>query len=252
MMVIVRSMMLLICISIGMMTSARGEELAVATSIEQVEMTIRYHGQELQIFGEVQPGADVLVKVISPPETDRVAKKGKVLGLFWMNVKQAEIRNVPGFYMEISSTTLDRLSARVQKRVKIDGKYRFVREMAEVVPADEDAEFFLDGFIRAKEHQKLYDHREEEIDIIKGRLFRTTIRLPSRAPVGEYRLEVSTVKGNRVVGHGVATLRVEQTGLQQWITRMAQQHAALYGSMAVLLAVAAGIGVGFIFKGRLQ
>jgi len=229
---------------------AAEDELAVATSIEQLDMTIRYHGEEILIFGEVQPGAEVLIKVISPLETARVKKKGKVFGFVWADVKRAEIRNIPGSYMEISSTTLDRLSPRLQRQTKIDGNYQFVRDMAQVIPADGDARFFLDGYIKVKEKQKLYSHREEAVDIIKERLFRTAIQLPSRAPTGTYRLEVNTVKENRLVGHGTATLRVERTGIEQWITHTARHHAALYGVLAVFIATLAGFGVGLIFKGR--
>lgn len=227
-------------------------ELAVATSIEQVDVNIRYHGEQIQLFGEVQPGADVLIKVISPLETVKVRKKGRVLGFLWMNVKQAEISNVPGSYQVILSTTLDKLSPALQKKTQIDGRYGFVREMARITPADEDVQSFLDGYIKIKEERKLYAHHEQAVDIIKGRLFRADIQLPSSAPIGEYRLEISTVKGGRLVGHGTATLRVEQTGMQQWITQMARENGWVYGLMAVGVAILSGFGVGLIFKSRFE
>ncbi len=229
-----------------------GSELAVATSMEQVNVSIRYKGQEVQLFGEVQPGADVFIKVISPLETVKAHKKGKILGFLWMDVKQAEISNVPGAYQIISSTTLDRLSPKIQELTQIDGNYRFVREMARVTPAEEDVPLFVEGYIKEKEEQKLYAQRENAVDIIKGRLFRTEFQLPARAPMGEYRLEISAVKGNRLVGHGTATLRVEEIGLQQWLTQMAKYHGGLYGLGAVAIALLAGFGVGLIFKGGYQ
>lgn len=231
------------------MAQGSESELAVATSIEQVDVTIRYKGQEVQLFGEVQPGADVLIQVISPLETMKVQRKDRVLGFLWMNVKQAEISHVPGSYQVISSTPLDSLSPKIQQLTQIDRNYRFVREMARVNPTDEDATFFVEGYIKAKEEQKLYTHRENAVDIIKGRLFRTEFQLPSRAPIGEYRLEISTVKEDRLVGHGTATLRVEQIGVQQWVTHMAKHHGGLYGLGAVAIALLAGFGVGLIFKG---
>lgn len=249
----VRILILIIVLLMGSpLAHAAERELAVATSIEQVDVTIRYRGQEVQLFGEVQPGADVLIQVISPLETVKVHKKGKVLGFLWMNVKQAEISNVPGAYQEISSSTLDRLSPDIQELTQVDGRYRFVREMARVSPADEDVPLFLDGYIKVKEEQKLYAYREKAVDIIKGRLFRAEFQLPSRAPIGEYRLEIYTIKGNQLVGHGTATLRVEQIGIQQWITQMAKHHGGLYGFVAVAIALMAGFGVGLIFKGRFE
>ena len=229
-----------------------GSELAVATSMARVDVNIRYKGQEVQLFGEVQPGADVFIKVISPLETVKAHKKGKMLGFLWMNVKQAEISNVPGAYQIISSTTLNRLPPKIQELIQIDGNYRFVREVARVTPADEDVSLFVEGYIKAKEEQKLYARREKAVDIIKGRLFRTEFQLPSRAPMGEYRLEISTVKGNRLVGHGTAILRVEEIGLQQLLARMGKYHGGLYGLGAVAIALLAGFGVGLIFKGGYQ
>lgn len=228
------------------------EELAVATSIEQVDVTIRYHGEEIQLFGEVEPGADVIIQVISPLETTRLKKRGRIFGFLWVNVKQAQISNVPGAYQEIYSTTQGELSPRVKERLNIGGRYGFVRDMARVSPEDQDAHFFLEGYIRAKEKQRLYSQREAGVDIIKDRLFRAAFELPSRAPVGAYRLEISTVKGNRVVGRGTAVLKVEQIGLQHWITLMAKEHAVGYGLMAVTIAIVAGFGVGLIFRARFQ
>ena len=227
-------------------------ELAVATSMGQVDVDIRYRGEEIQLFGEVQPGADVLIQVISPPETVKVHKKGRILGFLWMNVEQAEISNVPGAYQVISSTTLDRLSPEIQELTRVDGHYRFVREMAQVSPVGEEGPFFLEGYIKVKEEQKLYAHREEAVDIIKGRLFRAEFRLPSRAPIGEYRLEINTIKANKLIGHGTATLRVEPIGVQQWINQMAKHHGGLYGLGAVAIALMAGFGIGLMFKGRYQ
>jgi hypothetical protein len=61
-------------------------------------------------------------------------------------------------------------------------------------------------------------------------------------------VEVLAVRDGHVVERASTKMLVEQAGLVAALSGMATNHAALYGIMAVVVALVAGLGVGAIFK----
>ena len=47
----------------------------------------------------------------------------------------------------------------------------------------------------------------------------------------------------------IANIDVREVGMPAWISSLAFNHGALYGILAVLVAVVAGLGTGILFKG---
>jgi len=73
-----------------------------------------------------------------------------------------------------------------------------------------------------------------------GRLFRTEMDFPANVPTGTYQVEVYLFHGGEVVSAQTTPLIVGKIGIGAEVFDFANRQAALYGLMAVLLAVAAG------------
>jgi hypothetical protein len=56
------------------------------------------------------------------------------------------------------------------------------------------------------------------------------------------------VRDGRVAERAQASFTVARTGVVAWLSDMAFNRAALYGIMAVVIAIIAGFAVGMIFK----
>ncbi|HZD59481.1 MAG TPA: TIGR02186 family protein [Anaerolineae bacterium] len=64
-------------------------QLTVDANHSRVKIDILYHGSTVDIKGETDPDADVVVKIVSPEDKSILRKKGKV-GILWMNIGTLE------------------------------------------------------------------------------------------------------------------------------------------------------------------
>jgi uncharacterized protein (TIGR02186 family) len=116
--------------------------------------------------------------------------------------------------------------------------------------AKADPRDYFDGLIRSMRDQGLYREEPEGVAVRKGRLFRGELRMPARAPVGEYRVIVRQWKDGGVAYRDERTLRVAKTGMEKWLYDLAHEHPAWYGLLAILIALLTGWLVGMITRGE--
>jgi uncharacterized protein (TIGR02186 family) len=226
-----------------------GSELAVSSVPERINITLKYSGEKVTLFGEAQEGALIIARLVSVgEETTKLNKKGK-RGVLWMNVKTLELTRVPALYIVQTSGSLDALPGDLLIKTGSDSRYAAIRAAAQFSPEDRERDELVSGYIRLKEKQGLYSIREDMVQTIKGRLFKSVFFMPSNAPVGIYQFDVFAVKGNAVVAAGSTEIRLGKIGMENWITSFAQNHGLLYGVLAVAAALVAGIGVGLVFRG---
>lgn len=240
---------LLIMFNFALLSASHAGELAVSSIPEQIYITLKYAGEKITLFGETEEGAHIIVKVTSSEgEKLKLSKKGK-RGIFWINVKSLEIVDVPSIYLVHTSGKMSDIPKDIQRRIGADKDYSTVKSMARTNPEDPETKIFIDGYVKLKEEQGLYAIREDSVKTIKGRLFKSEFFMPSHAPVGSYRVDAFAVKDNALIASGSAEIKLGKVGIESWITDLAMENGLFYGIMSVMIALLAGIGVGFIFKG---
>jgi uncharacterized protein (TIGR02186 family) len=79
-------------------------------------------------------------------------------------------------------------------------------------------------------------------------LFRTRIYFPSNVPTGTYTVEVFLVRDGNVVSAQSTPLVISKIGFGAELFDFAHRHPALYGILAVLVALAAGWLAGVAFR----
>jgi uncharacterized protein (TIGR02186 family) len=224
-------------------------ELAVSSVPERINITLKYAGEKVTLFGEAEEGALIIARLVSVgEETTKLNKKGK-RGILWMNVKTLELTHVPALYIVQTSGSLAGLPADLLIKTGSDSKYTSIRAGAQFTPEDPEKDRLVNGYLRLKQKQGLYSIREDLIKTIKGRLFKSVFFMPSNAPVGMYQFDVFAIKGNAVVASGSTEIWLGKIGIENWITSFARNHGLLYGILAVAVALVAGIGVGLVFRG---
>jgi uncharacterized protein (TIGR02186 family) len=181
-------------------------------------------------------------------ETTKLNKKGK-RGILWMNVKTLELTHVPALYIVQTSGSLAGLPGDLKIKTGSDSDYTTIRTVAQFTPEDPEKDQLVKGYISLKEKQGLYAIREDLIQTIKGRIFKSVFFMPSSAPVGIYQFDVFAIKDNAVVAQGATEIWIGKIGIEHWITSFALNHGLLYGILAVAVALVAGIGVGLVFRG---
>jgi uncharacterized protein (TIGR02186 family) len=241
-------MVVLIFVCWSYYTVAYADDLAVSSVPERINITLKYAGEKVTLFGEAEENALIITRLVSVGhETTKLNKKGK-RGIFWMNVKTLVLSHVPGLYIVHTSGPLEGLPAALLVKTETDKNYTAIRAGAQFTPGDPEKDMLMDGYIRLKEQQGLYTIQEGTVKTIKGRLFRSEFFMPSNAPVGLYQFDVFAIKEKRVIASGSTTIMLGKVGVENWVTSFARNHGLFYGILAVIAALAAGIGVGLVFR----
>ena len=227
---------------------ARSTELVADLSQHEIKISTGFSGTELLLFGAADPTGDVVVVVSGPGEGATVRKKQRVSGI-WINTESVAFNQVPGFY-HVSATK--RLSegklSQVLADIGVGLRYQNMAPAADMDP--ERAAEFKQALLRRKEVAGLYSAKTGHIQFVGGTLFRTKVAFPATVPTGKYRVDVYQVEGGWVKSVATIPLTVGKVGMEEAIYRFAHDQPALYGIMAIVIAVSAGYGAGMLFGRR--
>lgn len=231
---------------------AAGAELVTDVSHTEVKVSYHYEGETLLVFGSLpEPGGHVVVEVRGPREARTIQRKGQVMGFLWMNVEDLTIEDFPGYYALLSDVPVEQfLGTAERNRLGLGREALFQGaehhgETGRAGPRD-----YFDGLLRHMVAAGLYQEKPDAVTIKRDRLFRAELRMPSRAPVGEYEIVVRQWKDGAMTHRDTQTLTVAKTGVEKWLYGMAHDHPAWYGLMAVVVALFAGWFVGMITRGE--
>ncbi|MEJ2421229.1 MAG: TIGR02186 family protein [Acidobacteriota bacterium] len=228
----------------GTAPDARGAPMTLHTSARQIEVTPRYCGELVKIWGKVPRDSDVIVKLVSPRETAMFSRKGKV-GPFWLSVNRVRFENVPWMYKIKSTRPLnDILPPGLQVRYQLGekGLKSSIR-----VQDGLDCGLYLNELILIREKDRLFSICDTGVVCGRGE-FRTSFFWPADGPPGRYFIEAFVVKNRKIVGSKTCVIDVKKVGMEAWVSRLSKTHGILYGAFAVALAIAAGLSASLAFK----
>lgn len=226
---------------------ANADELVADLSDHLVEITMGFEGAELLLFGAVEGDGDVVVLVHGPKEDLTVRRKDKV-GPIWMNRSQMAYKSIPAFYNVMATRPPgDWLPEAARERHRIGVEHLALAttdHKATVARAKE----FREALIRRKQALGHYSKGFGEVRMLSPRLFRTDVKFPTNVPVGNYTVEVFLFEDGEVVSAQTTPLYIKKTGILAEIFSFAHNYAAIYGVMAIVFAVLAGLGANAVFR----
>jgi len=231
--------------------AVRAEEPLVADLSEHlVKITVGFEGAELLLFGAVEGEGEVVVLVHGPPETLTVRRKERTAGI-WMNRDEMTFEGVPAFYQVMATSEFgdwlpDALRARHQIGVSFLELSLARDPRREVEPAA--AATFRKALIRRKQELGQYGTATGTVRMLSARLFRSDVQFPANVPTGTYTVEVLRIRDGEVIGAQSTPLYVSKIGVLADIFVFAQERAALYGILAIVIAILAGLGANAAFR----
>jgi len=236
----------LICTALWL-PGAAGADIQLTANPDRVLIGATFNGTDIQVTGSIPAGTTAIIRVTGQMEHRKLKQKGRALGILWMNQGAVEISNVPGVFLlyppEGEETTWS------VPGLGLDA----VRDSAEIESEGENADGLFEEFVKLKQKSGLYGtfpgRVEYGTEAAGQKTFRCTLKVPSALPVGTYRLEVAAVKNHTVVSRATQPLEALETGMPAFISRLAFDHGTLYGVLAVLIALMAGLLTGVLFKG---
>lgn len=225
---------------------ARAQPLVFDLSNHLIAITTGFSGTELLLFGATEGEGDVVVVLRGPESAPVVRKKSRVAGI-WINTERMPFSGVPAFYRVAASRPVEQVApAPLRARHQI-GLENIRMAPPPEAPAARVAEFRA-GLLRNQEARGLFSAEVGRVTFLGPRLFRTRVVLPANVPPGAYTVEVLLLRGGQVIAAQTTPMFVSKIGLGAEVYDFAHRHAALYGILAILLAVLSGWGAGVAFR----
>jgi hypothetical protein len=235
-------------------SSAAAQDVARMTVEPQaINIGALYNGTTLTANGSLPADSEAIVRFMGTACELHMKVRGKVGGIMWMNLDSITFKGVPSVCLVSSAVDLNRLEAnggasiRVLRLSGLKGSF-----MIEGNGGGHENAF--EEFLKLKQKEGLY--REMFGNISYGsasegqKTFRAEVPIPSRLSPGAYMVELDAVRNGEVIARAEQPVTVSLVGFPALLAGLAFGHSALYGILATIIALLAGLGIGLVFQGR--
>ena len=229
---------------------AAAERLVVSLSNHRVPVTSSFTGEDLVLFGTIEPDAgktalrsayDLVVTVTGPRHTLRTRRKERVLGI-WVNVDSREFVRAPSYLSILSNRPVSDIAHQdVLRRLQI-GLDNFLlpqRIGADIADTVRDDPFRV-AFVRLETQHGLYRESSTAVTFLTPTVFRAAIPLPADVPTGNYAIDVKLFAGGAMVAGTNSALEVIKAGFEQYVAEAARDYGLFYGFVTALMALVIG------------
>lgn len=219
----------------------------------QIRIGTFFNGTRLVATGRVPADSQVVIRLSNAPHHMKFKIKKKLAGLLWMNLGDVSFDNLPSVYLVYSSARLDRLGpAGTGRSAAARLGVKRLEARARVSTTSSDVRRLLDELVRVKRAEGLYAWEEGVVKLGPAkngeRTFRCNINLRARVPHGTYTVEAFALNRDGTMTRTRQKLQVIEVGLPALVSSMAFKHGLIYGILAVLIALAAGLVMSLLFK----
>jgi len=232
------------------------EQVQSDISTREIAIQSNFTGIEIVLFGAIdftsvpatnETQYDVIMVVRGPNEPMVMRRKERKLGL-WVNGPSEAFASVPSFYAVLASRPLRAIAPEATLK-ELGVGFSALDFSAE--PTDEvNKARFRSSLIRLKEERSLFLESDDAISFIGRSLFRGSVDLPVSVPIGTYTTQVYLFRDGKLLSQDNSTLQVHKVGFERIVYLLAFRYPFIYGLIAVVIAVVAGLIAWAIFGRR--
>ncbi len=228
------------------------EKIESDISSRNIAIESNFTGEKIVIFGtienskqsEFEPSLyDVVVVIRGPKEQIVSRRKSQVVGI-WINRSSQTFANAPGYYAILSARELKTITNKTTLDAYGLGFDSLpLRPLGSEVSSrvTRDLDDFRSAIIRIKQREGLYIYDPAGVVFVGRNLFRATVDLPASVPVGKYATDVYLLREGDVLSHNRSQLTIDKQGFERFVFSAAFDYPLLYGIIAVIIAVTAGL-----------
>ena len=251
------ALILTVVVAAGTIGPASAERLVVSLSNHRVAVTSSFVGEELVLFGTVEPDPataplrppyNLVVTVSGPRETLRTRRKQRMAGI-WVNVDSREFVGVPAYLAVLSNRPVTEIANEDTLRrlqIGLDSfllPQRIGSDLADTVRDDP----FRSAFVRLQIQQGLYRESGTAVTFLTPTVFRAAIPMPAAVPTGNYAIDVQLFAGGILVARTNSALEVIKTGFEQYVADAARDYGLFYGAVTAMMALLIGWFASMVF-----
>ena len=224
--------------------AAHAEQIVMGMSQDEVAITASFTGSEILIFGAVSRDApapesselEVIIAVQGPNVPVTIRKKDRVAGI-WINTESVDLDIAPSFYAVATSGPIADVLLPLEDLRHAVSVGRVVRSAGQNAFNTDDS---VDAFARIQAKENLLQILEGAVSIDEDTLFRARISLPANITQGDYKTRIFLTRNGMVVDQLDTVIPVYKVGIERWLFMLAQEQAALYGALSLIIAALAG------------
>ena len=227
---------------------------AVATDLlvspRRVNIGTFFDGAQVSLEAEIPPGSQAVVEVMGDMGNLDLRRKGRRGGL-WMSVGEIRIQNAPNLYLLMSSSPKLPVLNGAATPWGFDALQSKLTFSGALDPHEKDR--FFHELIELKESEGLFGIIPGGLKIkpaAGGERVSGSFQLPAKVAPGTYQVRLSVIQDGKLSEQTTETIKVDMVGFPAAMASLAFNHSALYGLIAVLLAIAVGFIMGFMFKDK--
>lgn len=240
-------LLMLVCLP-ALAAAALPATLKVTPSV--INIGASFNGINIKVDGTIPEDTDAVVRFKSGDQDVSLKEKGKAMGILWMNMATVTFHHCPDIFMVATPQSLPQESDQWKG---LNLGVSSLEKQIEITPASEDKTTLFNEFVKLKSKHGSYASGFGKVtyQAVSAGLkpFSADITIPSGLKTGSYTVEAFTVKDGAVMSKTETTVAVDQTGLPKFLSILAFGKPLLYGVVSVIIALAAGLLTGLIFKG---
>ena len=252
------ALMLVIVLAACGARPAAAERLVVSLSNHRVQITSNFVGEDLVLFGTIEPDPgkttrrasyDLVVTVTGPRKSFRTRRKERVLGI-WVNTSSREFVRVPSYLAVLSNRPFAQIAAPETLRRQQIGLDNFLlpqRIGVDIADTVRDDPFRV-AFVRLEREQSLYREISNAVTFLTPVVFRAALPLPSNVPTGTYDIDVKLFSEGAVIANTTSALEVIKAGFEQYVAEAAASNGLAYGIATTLMALSIGWLASVVFR----
>jgi uncharacterized protein (TIGR02186 family) len=237
---------------------ATAERLVTSLSNHRVMVTSNFTGDELVLFGGIEPDAssrprrspyDVIITVIGPRQALVTFRKSRVVGI-WVNADSRIFDNAPAYLAVLANRPLENITnAETLRRLQLglDNIPLPQRASLNIADASRDDPFRV-AFLKLQGDRGLYRELPNGVTFVTPGFIRASIPLPAEVPVGNYEVDARLFADGVMIARTPSAFEVYKAGFEQVITNAAHEHGILYGLATALMSVLTGWLAAIIFR----
>jgi uncharacterized protein (TIGR02186 family) len=224
-------------------TAATGDdELHLKALPDHIDAGTLYRGAKVHITATVPSGCDAVVKIEGQDSEVELNRKGK-LAVIWLNVARIVVKNAPQVYILAASKELTDICSQ-KERENLGLGFDVLRERMTFSSEKTLTGLEFGEFLKLKQHNGTYNAKTQ----IKlgpannGRQKLSAIlSIAAAVPPGEYTVWLYCFEQGNLTEHATVGLSIKKVGLPLYTSVLAYNHAAAYGIIAIIVAMATGI-----------
>jgi hypothetical protein len=232
-----------------------GAQLAVNPQV--LDIGAFYNGTTITATGTTPADSHVILRFVGATCDLHMKERGKVFGIMWMNLDSLTFKGVPNVCLVSSALAFDNLAGNAEpkegsavKALRLLG----IKDMASIETNGLDETVAFEEFLKLKQGEGLY--REMVGNISYGppsegkKSFTAEIPIPSRLTPGKYLVELVAVRDGSIIAQAQQPVTANLVGFPAMLANLAFGHGALYGVLATLIALLAGLAIGLVFQSK--